>query len=146
MDFYVATYQDPLFIVRPIWFRTFVSMEVINPFNYFILIIFIQLLFQLPFFFAACYAIVKERNWIRVPGLLYSAHVCTTVAPVSNHLFLLFILLVFQIIATYYFSPGIEQSTSLIAMNLPYFILPLMWGIKMMKEKPFGSTLKLKKK
>lgn len=41
---------------NPVWFVSLVACEVA---------------LQLPFFFVAIYAIIKRRNWFRLPGLVY---------------------------------------------------------------------------
>lgn len=62
-SWYVTTFSDPLMAAPPVWLRSFILAE---------------LLLQFPFFFAATYALVNKKNWIRVPGIAYGVHVSTT--------------------------------------------------------------------
>ena len=62
--FYVDTFKDTLMAYPPAWFQSFILAE---------------LLFQLPFFFVASYALYYRKNWIRIPSIIYGTHVATTV-------------------------------------------------------------------
>mgnify|MGYP001807751059 CR=1 FL=1 len=45
---------------------------------WFVSLVWCETALQLPFFFVAAYAFIKRANWIRVPCIIYGAHVATT--------------------------------------------------------------------
>ena len=55
---------------RPPWFKAIVWVEVLG---------------QLPFFAVALYAWLYRREWVRVPAIVYGAHVATTLVPILGH-------------------------------------------------------------
>ena len=57
---------DPLVLARPIWFKVAIWIEV---------------LVQAPFYMLAMYAFARQRNWIRVPAIVY-ATVLLTIMPI----------------------------------------------------------------
>eukprot|EP01147_Barroeca_monosierra_P010727 gene10726-2817_t len=67
--FYIRDFKDPLMGAnqKPIWFKSFIYCE---------------LFLQLPFFGLALYAMHTGGSWIRIPGIIYGTHVCTTVVAV----------------------------------------------------------------
>eukprot|EP01135_Chromosphaera_perkinsii_P003548 Nk52_evm6s248 gene=Nk52_evmTU6s248 len=68
LDWYVSEFGDPLMKApQALWFKSIVGCE---------------LFLQLPFFFVAVYAFMFKCNWIRIPGIVYGAHVATTMAPI----------------------------------------------------------------
>lgn len=64
LDQWIAEY-DPVLGNPPLFLRAAAYME---------------LAFQLPFYFVAIYAFLFKRNWIRVPTLMYCAHTLTVVS------------------------------------------------------------------
>ena len=108
--YYVKTYNDPLMATTPIWFKSFIACEVI---------------FQLPFFFIASYALLYEQKWIRIPMIIYGTHVSTTLVP---------------ILAEFLFSKTntTTEKAILFSFYLPYFIIPLLLAIVFgVYENPF---------
>lgn len=100
---YVRTYHDELMGRPPAWFQSFVWCE---------------LLLQLPLFFFATYALWHRRNWIRVPLMIYGAHVATTVLPIAAH---------------FVFDTDIAMvdKIPLLSFYLPYFAIPLILTVHM---------------
>ena len=68
---------------------------------------------QLPFFFWASYCLFHRLNIIRLPMVIYGAHVATTVAP---------ILAEFAMHETL----TLPEKKTLIAFYLPYLLIPIM--------------------
>lgn len=115
---YIATYNDQLIQNKPVWLKSFILAE---------------LLFQTPFFFVATYALLFKKNWIRIPSIIYGAHVATTV---------------WAIIAEFAMSTTIsdKEKTVLFGFYAPYFVIPalLMWYMAVTPE-PFGAKDAAKK-
>eukprot|EP01038_Epipyxis_sp_PR26KG_P004608 gene4608-6485_t len=106
--FYVSTYNDPLMRLQPIWFKSF---------------IFLELIFQLPFFFAASYGLIYRKNWIRIPSIIYGTHVATTLVP---------------ILASFAFGENtINEKITLASFYLPYLIIPILLVVSMLNGDPF---------
>lgn len=94
-----------------IWFQSFVWTEV---------------LFQLPFFCVATYALVLRRNWIRIPAIIYGSFVCATMVPILT------------VLATTK-APGYNP-LPVIAFYSPYFVVPACLVAYMaVNEHPFGQ-------
>ncbi|KXZ55009.1 hypothetical protein GPECTOR_3g172 [Gonium pectorale] len=96
-----------------------------NP-TWFVSLVWGEVLYQLPFFFVASYAFIKRRNWIRVPSIIYGAHVVTTMIPILTDIL---------------FGPdsGPKRHT-LAAIYVPYLIVPLLLLVRMaVVEQPFGA-------
>jgi len=117
LEWHVANTGDPL--MAPLvasrspapWFRALVLGE---------------LSLQLPFFFVAVYAFARRRNWIRLPALVYGVHTATTLLPILAEL----------AAAT---SVTEAQRLTLLAVYLPYFMLPLACAVWMCScEEPFA--------
>ncbi|EDQ89608.1 uncharacterized protein MONBRDRAFT_25127 [Monosiga brevicollis MX1] len=129
--FYVETFQDPLMANPPVWFKSMVTCE---------------LLIQLPFFFWACRAIKNGAhqalnsivwyhinlgdNSIRLPGLLYGAHVATTLVPILGEFLFGF--------------PAANLSTTqrlaLVALYSPYLLVPIHYAWHLLRHpKPYGT-------
>ncbi|KAL0972726.1 hypothetical protein UPYG_G00193970 [Umbra pygmaea] len=97
----------------PTWFKSF---------------IFCEALIQTPFFPIAAYAFLKGRcRWIRMPAIVYSTHVATTLVPILAH------------ILYYPFpmepNPGPQNQKerwTLVAIYAPYLLVPLMMLVTML--------------
>ncbi len=110
---------DPLLLARPAFWR---------------MTIWIDVLWNGPFYAFAIYAISRGRDWIRVPALVW----CGSMSAV-----------VLIILAEEY--NGVHRSPHfaiVLALNLPWLLLPLVTGIRMAREHPFtelapaaGATL-----
>ena len=57
---------DPLVLARPVWFQVGIWLEIVV---------------QAPFYVVAIYAFRRQRNWIRLPSMLY-ATVLLTIMPI----------------------------------------------------------------
>ena len=115
---YIQTYNDNLIRTQPIWLKSFIWAEC---------------LFQMPFFFYATYALLYQKNGLRIPAIVYGTHVATTVWP---------------ILADFAFSGfnTTQERNMLFAFYLPYFIIPLWLALYMcFHEKPFGEKKVAKK-
>ncbi|KAI7856555.1 transmembrane protein 6/97 [Circinella umbellata] len=102
LAWYVATYKDPFMGATEsiAWFKGLTLCE---------------LVFQLPFFFVACYGLYKNSLYVRVPLIVYASHVATTMVPIIAELF-------------YNTEFGLSQNEIwiLFGFYVPYLILPLM--------------------
>ena len=96
-------YVDPLFIHKPAWFRGMIWCEA---------------LLQLPFFFYAVDGLIHFRNSIRIPCIIYGAHVSTTLVP---------------ILAEVLESKEVQNTerNTLLSFYMPYLVIPLSLMIYM---------------
>ncbi|KAF0978513.1 hypothetical protein FDP41_002333 [Naegleria fowleri] len=109
---WIEPYQDLLMAKLPVWFASFGVCEIFV---------------QLPFFFIALYAFVAGKNWIRIPAIIYSAHVMTTLVP---------IMAVFLFDKEY-----LNHNAFLLGTYSVYFIIPLLLLLNMVfYEKPFDYS------
>ncbi|KAH3883521.1 sigma intracellular receptor 2-like [Dreissena polymorpha] len=109
VDWYTKTFGDTMMAERPAWFQSFCACE---------------MLLQFPFFFLAVYAYwkgISKHRWIRIPIIIYSSHVVTSLVSIFFHIFL------------HDFSQGafrgpstLQERTVLACFYFPYFIFPLM--------------------
>ncbi|KAL4226448.1 Transmembrane protein 97 [Mactra antiquata] len=109
MDWYTSEYKDSMMKAKPAWFQSF---------------IFCEIFLQFPFFFVAFYAYFKgvsKNKWIRIPMIVYSTHVVTSLLCIYFHLFL------------HDFSgekvPGpqtMQERLTLASFYFPYFIVPVI--------------------
>ena len=88
---------DPLFIHKPAWFRGMVWCEA---------------LLQVPFFFYAIDGFMHRRDSIRIPCIIYGAHVSTTLVP---------------ILADVLESKELQnhERNTLLSFYIPYLVIPL---------------------
>eukprot|EP00038_Savillea_parva_P025797 m.49582 g.49582 ORF g.49582 m.49582 type:complete len:170 (-) comp7132_c0_seq1:293-802(-) len=107
---YAEAFHDPYMGKSPVrpWFASFVACE---------------LAFQLPMFFVAIYGLWTQATWLKVPGIIYGTHVCTTVTPILAEV----------LFATY--APGsgpqtMQERLALVSIYAPYFLLPLAFVVK----------------
>jgi hypothetical protein len=101
---------DPLLMARPAFWR---------------MTIWIDVLWNGPFYVAAIYAISRGREWIRVPGLIWSGSMSAVVL---------------VILAEEY--NGIHASPHfpiVLLLNIPWLALPLGTIIRMARDHPFTS-------
>eukprot|EP01137_Pigoraptor_chileana_P000624 Opistho-2@37072 len=113
VQWYGNTFHDRFMLFPPAWFQSFIVCE---------------LLFQLPFFFVAIHGFYKGLNRIRVPCIIYGAHVSTTVIP----------------ILTEFVFADIPRSDKyfLLSVYSPYLLVPLALTFKMaFQEHPFGPNI-----
>ena len=115
LHFYITTFKDPLMSKPPPFLQSFIIAEAI---------------FQLPFFFVVLYALIKKKNWIRIPSIFYGSHTATTV---------------WAILYEFALSKEIDTKTKLVLISLyyPYFLIPLILAIHMsLVEIPFPNKQK----
>lgn len=118
-SWYCSNFNDELMAMTPIWFKTFILLE---------------LIFQLPFFFVAVYAFVYRRNWIRIPGIVYGTHVATTVAPILSSTMLSK-------------NSTLDQKIVLFSFYFPYLLIPVLLALYMIRfDNPFHRIDDVKKK
>jgi len=115
---YVSQYKDPYFMDPPSWYKVFCFSEIV---------------FQLPFFLVATIAfMLGSKSWIRIPTLIYSSHVATTVAPM---------------LYSFYFDdfkkvnrvgPETEdERMTLMLFYTPYFVIPVLMMLTMVFSKTY---------
>lgn len=118
LQWHVVTNGDFLVRDNPIWFASLVWCE---------------MLLQLPFFFAATYAYVAGKNWIRAPAIAYGAHAATTLVPILAEL---------ALSAAGRANP---RRTELLAIYSIYLAMPLAIALSMAGSRiPFPSARKKK--
>jgi len=115
LAWYTKEFGDFLMASPPQWFQAVVACE---------------LLLQLPFFFLAVYGFWFGRNWLRLPCLVYGAHVATTLVPILD---------------AFARAPHLtsEQKATLIGIYSPYLLVPLLlvWVMWRHDERPFGIEM-----
>ncbi|XP_077996289.1 sigma intracellular receptor 2-like [Glandiceps talaboti] len=123
LEWYCKEFKDPMMMDTPIWFKSFCICEI---------------LFQFPFFFFATHAFWKgTAKRLRVPLLVYSSHVATTVVAILAHIFF------------HDFSKGeypgpstLQERLFLGAIYSPYLIVPLMLLFTMLFSEDYNTDLK----
>ena len=113
-DQYLNKYGDYLMTTPPVWLKALLYFEIL----------------QIPFYFAAIYALTYRKNWIRIPAVIYGSHVTTAVA---------------LLLAEFQFSDKITDKQRLILCSfyLPYLIIPLSLTLYMtFVTKPFNKKEK----
>lgn len=113
---YVSTYNDVLMANPPFWLKSFLYAEAVV---------------QFPFFFVAVYALLKKRNWIRIPGIFYGVHVSTTVVP-----------LLCEIIGSSLLSKN--EKLTLVSFYFPYFLIPLWFALELAKRNQVWPSKEIK--
>ncbi len=114
LTWHISRTGDPL-MTAPFapWFRALICGE---------------LTLQLPFFFFACYAFARRRNWIRIPALIYGVHTATTMLPIF-----------FELAASNKV-PTQSARVQLFALYAPYALLPAACAAWMaLSPQPFGA-------
>ncbi|XP_029468409.1 sigma intracellular receptor 2 isoform X2 [Rhinatrema bivittatum] len=106
LKWYTLTFKDPLMMQPPPWFLTFVYCEA---------------LLQLPFFPVAAYAFYKGGcKWIRIPAIVYSTHVVTSVLTIIVEL-------LFSDFPTFKVGPlRLQERLTLVSVYAPYLLIPLL--------------------
>lgn len=103
---------DPLLLARPAFWR---------------MTIWIDVLWNGPFYAFAIYAIGRGRDWIRVPALVWCGSMSAVVLIILAEEF-----------------NGVHSSPHfaiVLALNLPWLLLPLATGIRMAAEHPFTELV-----
>ncbi|XP_032284564.1 sigma intracellular receptor 2 [Halichoerus grypus] len=130
LKWYTKEFKDPLLQAPPTWFKSF---------------LFCELVFQLPFFPIATYAFLRGgRRWIRTPAIIYSVHTMTTLIPIlSTFLFDDFSK------ASGFKGQGpktFHERLTLLSVYAPYFLIPLMLLLFMLRSPYYKYEEKRKKK
>jgi len=111
--YWYASSFDPIFLDTPLWLRIMCTID--------------AYLFG-SFYLALIYAIVRERNWIRVPALLYGSAIVYSTLVYFGYEFL---------------DEANRSEANLLAVflvNVPYTIIPLLLMWRMRRPDPFGAT------
>uniref|UniRef100_A0A8C6D4C5 Transmembrane protein 97 n=1 Tax=Moschus moschiferus TaxID=68415 RepID=A0A8C6D4C5_MOSMO len=129
-QWYIEEFKDPLLQNPPVWFKSF---------------LFCELVFQLPFFPIAAYAFFKGGcKWIRTPAIIYSVHTMTTLIPILSTL-----LLDDFSKASRFRGQGpqtFQERLFLLSVYIPYFLIPLVLLLFMVRNPYYKSEEKRKKK
>jgi hypothetical protein len=102
---------DPLLMARPQWWKNTIWIDV---------------LFYGPFYAVAIYAFLRGREWIHIPGILYSGMMFADV-----------FIIIGEEIAGPHASPHLAIVT---ALNLPWLLLPILVTARLCKEHAFTSA------
>jgi emopamil binding protein len=105
---------DPLLMARPQWWK---------------MTIWIDVLFYGPFYVLAIYAFVKGKDWIRIPAIFYSGMMFADV---------------FIILGEEFAGPHAAPNFPFVlALNLPWLLVPIFLTLRLRKEHPFAQTAEL---
>ncbi|XP_041349435.1 sigma intracellular receptor 2-like [Gigantopelta aegis] len=117
-------YPSSLVALKEWYCREYRDSMMMDPPQFFVSFCLCELIFQLPFFFVASYAYYKGTaacKWIRLPVIIYSTHVITTLIAIIFHVF------------TTDFSksryPGprtTQEKLALVSIYSPYLFVPMM--------------------
>ncbi|KAM8977799.1 sigma intracellular receptor 2 [Pelodytes ibericus] len=127
MKWYVVTFKDHLMMNPPAWFLSFVYCEGI---------------LQLAFFPVASYAFFKGGcKWIRIPAIVYSAHVATTVIAIIAHV-------LFGEFQKYndVDPPNQKERLTLVSIYAPYLVIPLLLLLTMLFSPRYRQEEKRKRR
>ncbi|XP_066119358.1 sigma intracellular receptor 2 [Saccopteryx bilineata] len=130
MKWYTKEFKDPLLQEPPVWFKSF---------------LFCELVFQLPFFPIATYAFFRGGcKWIRTPAIVYAVHTMTTLIPILGTL-------LFEDFskASGFKGQGpktFHERLTLMSVYAPYFLIPLMLLLFMLRSPYYKYEEKRKKK
>ena len=108
---YAASF-DPVFLDTPLWLRIMCTID--------------GYVFG-PFYLVLIYALVRGRNWIRVPALIYGAAIVYSTAVYFGWEFL---------DAT---NRAQANLVGVFVVNIPYTIIPLLLVWRMRKPDPFAG-------
>lgn len=109
--YWYASSFDPIFVATPLWLRIMCGID--------------AFVFG-PFYLVLIYALVRARNWIRVPALLYGAAIVYSTIVYFGYEFL---------------DTANRAEANLLAVflvNVPFTIVPLLLMWRMRRPEPFG--------
>ncbi|XP_006891008.1 PREDICTED: transmembrane protein 97 [Elephantulus edwardii] len=130
LQWYVKEFKDIMLQYPPTWFKSFVYCE---------------LLLQLPFFPVATYAFFRGGcKWIRTPAIIYAVHTMTTLIPILSTL-------LFDDFSKANGFKGqgpktLQERLTLVSFYFPYFLIPLMLLLLMLRSPAYKYEEKRKKK
>ena len=109
---YCSTFNDVLMREQPIWFKSFIFYEI----------------FHLPFFVFATHAMIYQKNYIRIPAIIYGSHVVTTVSAILCEIVLSN-------------NNTFDEKKILFAFYFPYLLFPaiILYYFTMYSD-PFGKN------
>ena len=106
---------DPVLIARPAWWKATIAIDVF---------------FFGPFYALALYALIRGREWIRVPSLVYSGMMMSNVL----------IILVEEFFGPY----ATPQPMVVLLLNLPWLLMPLYIIYRMgFNPHPFRASMQV---
>ena len=110
-NYWYAVDADPLFMHPPVWMRLVTGL---SAFVYG------------PFYLVLAWALVKGRNWIQLPAVIYA----TTIASITG-------VIVFGV--EFFGEPQYRtmNPAKFLPLNLPYVLLPILLLVRMRKPMPF---------
>ncbi|MDI1465152.1 emopamil-binding family protein [Catellatospora sp. KI3] len=102
---------DPLFMHPPVWMRIVTGLSA---------------LVYMPFYLVLVYALIRGRNWIQLPAVIYATMISTITG-----------VIVFGV--EFFGEPQWQtpNPAKFLAFNLPYVLLPLLLLVRMRKPEPF---------
>jgi len=113
-NYWYAVSADPLFMHPPVWMRIVTGL---SAFVYG------------PFYLLLVYCLVKGKNWIQLPSVIYA----TMIVALTG-------IVVFGV--EFFGEPAFRtpDPVKFLAFNLPYVLIPLLLLIRMRKPNPFHRT------
>uniref|UniRef100_A0A8D0G765 Transmembrane protein 97 n=1 Tax=Sphenodon punctatus TaxID=8508 RepID=A0A8D0G765_SPHPU len=125
LKWYGVAFKDPMMLDPPAWFKSFIYCEAF---------------LQMPFFPVAVYAFVKGGcKWIRIPAIIYSTHVATTLLPILAHI-------LFNDFSESLGPKTQQERLTLVAVYAPYLTIPLLILFTMLYSPQYNQGEKRKKK
>ncbi|XP_077021403.1 sigma intracellular receptor 2 [Tamandua tetradactyla] len=130
LNWYNKEFKDPLMQDPPTWFKS---------------LLFCELVFQLPFFPIATYAFFKGGcKWIRTPAIIYSVHLMSVLIPILSEL----------LFGEFSKARGFKgqgpetfrERLILLSFYAPYFLIPFMLLLFMLRSPYYKYEEKRKKK
>ncbi|NWI33954.1 SGMR2 protein, partial [Sula dactylatra] len=127
LEWYAATFRDPVMLQPPEWFKAFIYCEAF---------------LQLPFFPVAAYAFLKGGcKWIRTPAIIYSTHVATTLCAIVAHI------LFHDFSQSEHLGPQTQRERLiLLSVYMPYLLIPLLILFTMLYNPHYNHVEKRKRK
>jgi EXPERA (EXPanded EBP superfamily) len=110
-NYWYAHDADPLFMHPPVWMRIVTGL---SAFVY------------MPFYIVLVYALIRGRNWIQLPAVIYATMISTITG-----------IIVFGV--EFFGEAGLrtQNPVKFLAFNLPYVLIPLLLLVRMRKPMPF---------
>ncbi|WP_155375754.1 EXPERA domain-containing protein [Catellatospora vulcania] len=110
-NYWYAHDTDPLFMHPPVWMRIVTGLSA---------------LVYMPFYLVLVYALIRGRNWIQLPAVIYATMISTITG-----------VIVFGV--EFFGEPQWQtpNPVKFLSFNLPYVLLPLLLLVRMRKPEPF---------
>jgi hypothetical protein len=110
-NYWYAHDADPLFMHPPVWMRIVTGLSA---------------LVYMPFYVVLVYALVRGRNWIQLPAVVYATMISTITG-----------IIVFGVEFFGEAEFRTHNPSKFLAFNLPYVLIPLILLVRMRKPDPF---------